>query len=73
MKKKQFKDESDYDLTHRQIYKAIWAAKLSTNFIREHFVLTEDTHQDGSLRRFYMISDEGYKAIEPHLINERRT
>ena len=67
MKKNQFKDEAELNLTHRQVREAIWAARLSTKFIRKHFPLQEDTHKDGSLRRFYMINQSGVKAIAPFI------
>ena len=67
MKNQQFQDEADFGLTHRQVTEAIWSAKLSTGFIRKHFPLQEDTHQDGSLRRFYTIDQSGIKAITPFI------
>jgi hypothetical protein len=57
-------DEAKYGLTHQQVYLAIWRAGLSTEFIRENFILTDDGNP---FRRYYRITEKGYDAIKPYL------
>ena len=60
-------DQADLGLTKEQVAKAFWAAKLPTQFVRDNFFLTDDSHQDGTLRRFYLMTPAGAEAIEPFI------
>lgn len=59
-------DEFDFNFTHMDITRAIWEAKCSTEFIRNHFPIHESV-KEGRLYRYYKISEEGYNTILPYL------
>lgn len=54
-------------IAYQEITKAIWAAKLTTDEIREWFPVSERTDEAGTIIRYYVIAPAGWLRISSFL------